>query len=298
MLMTAFGITALLGAGCIKTGGGIKSEEPSVPKASVFEGTDSLEAAKHVNFVVGSIIEMKEKIKDFGTDSSNEINEGVRTIVIERFATGAAADLSWKLVTKIETEDSKLTRSSAVKAKTSVPEPVMVDRTRIGIIRNFELSNSHLSYPPSYWPEKEEAPAFASGGLWLSDDAFAGLSRNRVATLDFGLLHPSLISATTLPSEIQRALDSLKSEMMKIENRIDVYRLDGDKDLAQWPLKVNGYETKVSAIKAHSWFGEIVVLNNPQNPLILKFDLNPAVSGEILKNFAGYEITSLRDVWE
>ncbi|MBU0540221.1 hypothetical protein KKF59_04275 [Patescibacteria group bacterium] len=304
LLLATIGSCAfLLGGGCMKTGGGLKPAEPSGSELSTFDGVDSQEAAKRINFVVGSIIEMKEKVRDFETDSQ-EIKDGVRTLTIERFAPGVVADVSWRLVTQVETEDSKNARAAAEKAKTEVPEPSLVDHILTGIVRNFNLSNSHLLYLPSYWPVKDEAPAFEAGGLWLSDDAFAGLSRNRVATFDFGILHPSLTTATTLPAEIQKTLEALNSEMKKIENRIDVYRLDGEQDLVEWPLSVNGEDTMVSAIKAHTWFGDLVVLNNAQNPLVLKFDLNPGATGEtelfagqnLLKDFVGYEITSIRDV--
>lgn len=306
LFLAAIGLSAfLLGGGCIKTGGGLLPAPPSGPKLSTFDGVDSQTAAKRINFVVGSIIEMKEKVRDFAADPQ-EVKDGVRTLTIERFAPGVIADLSWRLVTKVETEASKNARTAAEKAKTEAPEPSMVDRIVTGIVRNFNLNNSHLLYLPSYWPAKDDAPAFEAGGLWLSDDAFAGLSRNRVATLDFGILHPSITTATTLPAEIQKALEALKTEMMKIENRIDVYRLDGEQDLVEWPLSVNGEEIKVSVIKAHTWFGDLVVLNNAQNPLVLKFDLNPGATGEtelfagqnLLKDFVGYEITSIRDVWE
>jgi hypothetical protein len=69
----------------------------------------------------------------------------------------------------------------------------------------------------------------------------------------------------------------------------------------EYPLTVNGKEIRVKAIRARNWFGEIVVLKNPENPLVLKLSLNPLTYGAAgavaksadLKNVFGYEIAKL-----
>ena len=77
--------------------------------------------------------------------------------------------------------------------------------------------------------------------------------------------------------------------------------MEVDSDQEELSLIVNGKETKVSVIRAHNWYGEMVVLNNPQNPLILRMSFNPltTAAAEImgkekgLKTLFGYEIKSL-----
>ena len=72
--------------------------------------------------------------------------------------------------------------------------------------------------------------------------------------------------------------------------------LAAEAEFIEWPLEVNGRPTVVSAIRARNWFGEIVVLNNRQNPLILKLSLASEEGGDdtaILDELFGYEIKTV-----
>lgn len=306
-LITVIIMTALLGAGCAKRPAA-PPQEPSGPKLSTFDGVSPKEAAERINFTAGTSFEMRQTLFGFGAQLAAKLDqgkrEGTRVIIIERFAPMQTADIHWQLTSKVESDASIKARAEAQRLKKPLPEPVMVDRTAQGDIRGFNLRDAHSLYPPAYWPEKENASAFGTSGIWLSDDVYTALDRNRLGTLTFGMLDRDLRGSIGQSGELKKLYDTLAGQMAKIENRVDVTNLNGEKELAEWELMVNGKKIKVEVIKAKSWFGEIVVLHNRQNPLVLKMTLNPLAAGVTelfsgigtLQSLLGYEITALNDV--
>jgi hypothetical protein len=302
---------AFVAAGCVKRAvPSLPSIVPSEPKKTSWEDMTPTEVTEKLDFIPGSNLEMRQTVFGFGAKLADALagnnKEGVRVVIIERFAPREVVNVSWSLKTKSESQDSKTAREEATKLKKSIPEPEMVDTILTGNVKNFDLKNATMLYVPAFWPMKDEAPSFGSSGIWLPNDVFDSLSKNRVATLDFGLLDQALQGIFGESSEFKNGFANLVKEMKKIENRTDVYKIDGEKDLVDWPIKVNGKNVKVQVIKAKSWFGEIVVLNNSQNPLVLKLTLNPIIAGisglvgdqKSLGSLVGYEVTGLNDVFE
>jgi hypothetical protein len=305
-LLAAAVSLSLLGAGCLSRIT-TPDQKPSGPQASEFENVTPAEASKRINLVHGSVIELRSTFLGFGAKLAaalaGEKKEGTRVIVIDRFAPGELAALEWKLSSKVEAESSIKAREAARKAKQPEPEPIMVDQTVLGRLIAINLKDAHALMLPAYWPEKADGSAQESSAIWLSKDVFDGLSRNRVATLDFGLLEPSFQGVVGTSADFKGTLATLQSQVKSISDRTDVFKLTGDADPIEWKLKVNGQDVTVEALKARTWFGEIVVLNNPQNPLILKATLNPAMASlanvlnlSALQALFGYEVTALNDV--
>lgn len=296
----------LFGAGCFSRITA-PDQKPSGPQAATFENVTPNEASNRIHFVPGSVIEIRSTFLGFGAKLAaalaGEKKEGTRVIVMDRFAPGELAALSWKLSTKVEAESSIKAREEARKQKKQEPEPIMVDQTVLGKLIAIDLKDAHTLMLPAYWPEKEDGSAQETSAIWLSSDVFAGLSRNRVSTLDMGVLDPALQGVVATAADFRETLGKLQGQVKNIEQRTDVFKLEGDAEAAEWTLRVNGQDVKVEVLKARTWFGEIVVLNNSQNPLILKVTLNPASAGignllniGALQALFGYEVTALNDV--
>lgn len=277
---------------------------------SDFKNANAKEATAKINFVPGSYIETRQTFLGFGAKLSSLLagsaKEGTRVIVIERFAPRQIANVNWKLSSKVEAESSIKARAEARRLKKPEPEPVMVDAVSMGKVIGFNLNDSHSLFLPAYWPEKDNASPYDGSGVWLSGDVFDDLSRNRISTLSLGVLDPELQGAIAKVADFRNALSKLQSQVTKVESRIDINKMEGEKEIIEWPLKVNDQDTKVEAIRAKSWLGEIVVLNNSQNPLVLKVTLNPLASGTadlisgvtLLKALLGYEVTAVGGVQE
>lgn len=297
---------ALFGAGCQNVAQ--LPQEITGPKIAAFDNVSAKDATAKIQLVRGSTIETRQTFLGFGAKLAAKLagegKEGTRVISIERFAPREVASFTWRLSTKEEAESSVKARAEAERLKKTVPEPVMVESVVTGNLDGLNLKDAHTLYLPAYWPETDEdVPSLGTSGIWLSGDVFDDLERNRVSTLDFGILDARLQGAVAKVADFRNALSSLEGQKKKIENRVDVFKIDGEKDLVEWPLKVNGKEVKVEVIRAKSWFGEIVVLNNKQNPLVLKTTLNPTAAELVtglgpLKALLGYEVTALDGVQE
>ncbi|MBI4138565.1 hypothetical protein HY479_00235 [Candidatus Uhrbacteria bacterium] len=302
---------ALVGAGCERPQDLVAPPPaPAELKRSTFDGLTAAEATARIHLVRGSVLEMRQTIFGFGAKLgallAGEDKEGTRIVVIDRFAPREVAGVNWRLNTTRETDASVKARADAAKQKKPAPESVYERFVFDGSIEGFNLKDAHTLYLPTFWPDKDSAGAFGTSGLWLSADVFDSLSRNRVGTLDFGLFDPALQGVFAAEDGLGSAIGALKTHVKTIEDRVDVNLLKGEADLVDWPLRVNGEEIKVQAIKARNWFGEIVVLNSEQNPLVLKLTVNPLAAGvtDLLKGIGvlstamGYEVTSLSDVVE
>lgn len=285
------------------------SEQPAGPRLAEFDGLNAADASKNINFVAGSQIEMRQTYLGLGAKLADKLSgdnkEGVRIITIERFAPKKVANLKWKLSRKVETDASIKARQAYENggSKGTAPEVVTEMRTVAGSIENVDLTTTHKLFPPAYWPT-EAIHSRGTSAIWVSDEVFEELTKTKTATVYFGITDQMLFGALKTANQFSDAIDKLKGETTKVEGKTDVDLTQAEAELAEWPLSVNGKDIKVQVIKARNWFGEIVILNNPQNPLILKMTFNPITKGLInliggdgfLQSLLGYEITRLDNV--
>ena len=240
----------------------------------------------------------------------SRLMDGTRTFTITSFIPQVRADGSLETVVERETDGSRRARAEAeairLRASTTgtprvLPEPVIERVVTTGTITGIDLKSSHELYPPAYWKTGENALVLEKSALWLSQDAFLELTRTQKTVLDFGFLQQAATRMLVNISELRTALAKLRQEATSQEKTKDPLLLEVDPDVTSHMIVVNGKEIHVPVVKAHNWFGEVLVLNNPQNPLILKLTFNPltATAAEImgkekgLKTVFGYEIKNL-----
>ncbi len=272
-------------------------QEVTGPKTAVFDNLSPEEATAKINFVPGSFLEVKQTMFQDGSDSLSRISgqsyDVTRDVVIARFAPRNLASVAWQVRGKIESDASIKARQDAERLHKPTPAPEFVDHLQQGSINNFDLNQSHIFMGPSFWPEKADADSYGTSGMWLSGEAYDELDHSRVASLDMGILSPNTREGVATAKDVTSALSALQGEEKKVENHIDMIKLDADKDLIDYPLTVNGKKVTVKAIRAHDWFGEIIVLNNKQNPLVLKMTLTPKT---LLSTYLNYEVTAIGDI--
>ena len=315
-LCVALSLAASMGFGC--RGSAPSTVEVTGPKPAVFENVSPKDAAAKINFTAGNILLIRQGFTGLASSIAAKfgfgVDEGVRTVVIKSFAPSQRADVEWKLTSKVETAASIKARADFEKKKKPVgigeaelkaPEPVYQTREVTGSVLKANLQSAHSLFLPAAWPEGI-TDAYGSGIIWLSSDVYENLVKSKQSTLDLGLFEPSISKTLESVGEFKTALGKLKGQVDQVGDRQDVYLFTADPDLTDWKLKVNGADVTVQVFKAHSWFGEIVVLNNPQNPLVLKVTVNPLSSGILdlvsgksaFKDFLGYEVTELKDIQE
>lgn len=278
LFVSALVCLTLVGWGC-KPPAPKVTEAPGLKPVSLKSLTPA-EAAKKINLIRGNIITLKQKFSSAGVKLAEAYglgSEGQSEIVIRRFAPGFKADIEWKYTTQIGAEK----------------------KTYDGAVVDGNLQSAHDLYLPVYWPRAEKS-ALESSILWLSQDVYENLSKTGVSTFSFGILNKeenAALAASSAKDGFAKSMAKLNGEVNKIIANKDVYLTQAEKDLGEYTLKVNGEEAKVQVIKAKNWFGEMLVLNNPQNPMVLKVTTNDLASSG-LSGFYDYEITELKGLME
>lgn len=275
---------SLTGAGCREKASVLP--DATQPERRRLSDFPAAERARHVNLVRGSVIHIERAFVGFQDEIDLDRDERSQTaIVIDRFAPQHAADLSWRLSVELREKSEDVTKILTAN------------------LDGLNLNESEKHWLPAFWPEVEHASSRGTSGIWISRDRFEGLSRNRVSTWDASLADPTYYGAPGEDPEVNILLQRLADEVARVENRIDVRRVSGDVEPVTVSLHVNGDEVEVRAIRAVTWYGEYLVLDNPQNPLILSFsfqdkneDGSPRFTGaDRLKKLLDYRVTELSD---
>ena len=295
---------ALLGLGCDKAPSFLqqKQDKPTL--------TETVEAAKAVEFIPGDSFTIRQTFMGVGGFLGNlaSFKDGEREVTITRFAPGHAANLDWSLKAVREKADSIKARNEYEaamkdgKATGLPPRPEFEDIVTTGTVKNISLDASHGAFFPNYWSTEPLDLVGEKSGLCLSNDAFQELSRTRHTVLNFGVFDESAQKAAQGIDDVKDAYKALRQQADSEGAKRDLTLLEAEETTSDYTIRVNGEEKVVSVIKAKNWFGEIIVLNNAQNPLILKASLSPLKSGvadiasgtdAFLDKFFGYEITDI-----
>ncbi len=289
LFIALLGTATLIGAGC-GSNPLVKDEIPRTTPVKYEELTPA-ERSRHVNFLPGSIVQMEQEFFGFGTDVDLSVPSGAaarRVIVIDRFAPDHVANLSWSLVAEDGSEDGESTTKS-ISAN----------------ITGFDLDLAHQLRLPSFWPPVENAPSLGSAGIWFSRERFEGLQKSGVSTIDPGLTDVGLQGPYRDIPELRAMLDRLNKEAIRVGERTDVYRVTADETPGTVTMTVNKEEMEVEVLRATNWFGEYIILNNSQNPIVISFRLQDRnedgslrfEGADVLKRFVDYDITALNDVY-
>ncbi|HKY64463.1 MAG TPA: hypothetical protein VJR29_13720 [bacterium] len=131
---------------------------------------------------------------------------------------------------------------------------------------------------PLFWPGGELFMSNSSG-VWLSDQAFSELKKEGKTQYDLGLVdNPLLGPAQGLPI-LEHGLAAYNQGLAtRPERKTQDLQWEVSDDSRDYALKVNGVLVEVEALEAVSPLAKIVVLDNPQNPLVLEVEVAPPSS--------------------
>ena len=279
---------ALMGFGCTGTPQLVENTVPVVVPASVpvnFDGLSPAEAAKKINFVKANVIQIHQSFTNQGDAVARQLGWGpdvTLQVVIRRFAPGYQAEIEWRRHTSIQTG---LATASSTGVET---------REFTGAFTGGALQASHALMLPSTWVDGER-DAFGAGLLWISSDVYENLVKSKMSTLTFGLFDQNAFNTVKGSSLFTDAVTKLKAESQKA-----VYK-DPTLTVADAPtvmsLRVNGKPVNVEVIVAHNWLGDLVILHNPQNPLVLRVTMKQ-LPGMNLGGLFDYEVTDVTGIMQ
>jgi hypothetical protein len=292
-------LAVVFGAGCWKK----EAAAPPADNEDSFASMDAEQAARAVTFKNGSyLVILQTGVAFEGRFYTGDSAKSTRYAELSMFGPGRAAELIWQLEELIETDESMEARAAFKRGEheEGAEEPVRKYGQIItsGKLSAIDLDKSHeLSLPVRWKPEEDKAN---SAAIWASADVFSELSRTRNSTVYLDAID-SASQAVSGDEKLESAISALRDHIRSISDRTDVDFMKVGGDAVDWPLTVNGERVNVRAIKARNWFGEIVVLDNPGNPLILKFEFNPNVEGmeagseemNILRGLLGFEVAEV-----
>ncbi len=280
-------------------------------------GTSSLQgqspSAPAPQLGAGAQVRIAPTVAGFGASLLRRMKDphGIKVVtVIEVREDGRVVEW-WERVRE-ETEESRHRRDElknhppVVGVGEAEPEPPAAEyaeRIRRGRITATGLSASRTMTLPALLPEGDQAVEGTSL-IWLSPVAFRELRSTRETRWSFGLLDSPLLQPVALVGGLRRALDALRKRLETEASAAeleDYRRIEAEPDFSSFELEVDGRRVKVRTIVARNWFGELVILDDENNPLVLKATLNPLSGGALdvfsplgaLKALAGYQVLSI-----
>jgi hypothetical protein len=315
-LFVVLALVALSGAGCDWQSLPFADRFAPASTSTVSFGSTPAEAATAIQFLPGDTFEVRQTVFGFGAFLPDLLGskDGVRMVTVTRFAPMNFANFTWNVTTEKETDASMKARQDyerdleanprGIGDKTAVPPVPQMERvTASGTVMNVSLKTPHNSHLPAYWSPGVTDLMQEKSGIWLSEDAFRELVRTRHTILNLGVFDSEANQAAKNVAELKTALDRLRKQASEDGKFKDLTLLESEPDFIEYPLQVNGRTVNVSAIKAKNWFGEVIILNSIQNPMILKVTMNPlassasdALGGNVafLDKLYGYEVSNIQ----
>lgn len=281
-IVAIVGLLAVFGAGCFSGSRTSTSDPISQDLSASFDGMSPHDVAQNLNFAVGNAIVLRQDFSDASASIASRFGWGssaTTTVVIKRFAPAVAAEVEWSRETMVADKGSKKDK------------PSTMSRVLTGTLTGGVLRDAHDLHLPSLWREGIY-PAFGTSLLWLSQDEFENLDRTNVSTFRFGFFSSNVSTGLAPYPDVLKLLSTLEADSTKPGIK-DVTLTQADAPKVQ-KLRINGKEVDVEVREARNWFGTFVYLNNQQNPLILKVELNKHLVGGKLGSFFDYHVTEIK----
>lgn len=270
----------LFGAGC----------NPFSKTASVASGASSETLTSRLVFTNGDTLDVGQTFFGLGGLPSSlwKGQELERSVTIDSYQPERYASLSWKAETDQETEASAKARTEYEKTIAGrkrgdvYPPPPAVSIETVtarGSVNDIDLQNSQTLSLPAYWTPGIITLAGQRSGIWLSQNAYREMVNATSTSIYFDITTQTAGDLLNSSKEWADAVKRLRNEEVKAAEKKDPARLVRETDKIDWPLTINGQSQTVKAWKAKNAFGELVILANQQNPLILKATVNPVFPG-------------------
>lgn len=291
-LFFVLALTASLGFGCSRAQ---DSGEVALEKLSPEEVNKRMTFKENSNFVID-----QAAFEYQGSLGQGPMGLSMRKVIIEEFS-GEGATFRWSQEMSVETEESIAARQAFEKEhpdETGGPAPVYEVKQNEGAMDSIIFQETHKLYLPVRWQEGRAGDR--SGVLWVSKDVYQELSRTRNSTVYINVIATLLEIAQRHP-ELADAVEAFRKEEAEASQKQDTDLMKVEGDHIDYPIRVDGKDVKVKAIRARNWYGEMIVLDNYDNPLVLKFDFIPPVEGldgatsemNLFKDLLSYEITAV-----
>ncbi len=140
------------------------------------------------------------------------------------------------------------------------------------------IMNSRQMTFPLFWPAGDLYLSNSSG-IWLSDAAFKELREDSKTQWNTGLLENAILGPLQDLHWFEIGLRQLARSFSQDEaGKEGLQRIELEKKNAKFSIKINGVQKDIKVMVVENPLARYVVLNLPQNPLILEASLSPHAS--------------------
>lgn len=234
---------------------------------------------------------------------------GVKTVEVTEVSRDGFM-ISWNQTDRAETDASIKRREAFEKGRPPVgvgekepepPQPEHEDILSKGKMTVVGLDESREMLLPALW-QQGTSTIGENSLIWMSRKAFLELRSTRKASWDAGLMANPPGSLMKLSDAIKDGLVALRKTAEDEAKRSAMSTIEAEPDFGTFTLLLDGQETAVETVEAGNWLARYAILNNAENPLILKATINPISAGAIdilspfgaLTSTLGYEVTAVR----
>lgn len=230
------------------------------------------ELAKSLKLQPGFSFNIQPNIFGFSTQTKSDI--GIKKVKVKEVIPDKIIELSWKI--KNKSNEKIITTTGQLTADI------------------FNQTSGLLL--PVCWP-KGNHKIINNTLIWLSKDSFKKIKQTGQIKWKTGFCENPMAEISRATREVKKSLSGKTSKKQRTSGNF----LIADPIPVKYSININEQPKIVQAILAHTEFIDLVILDNPDNPLILKAMLKPALSGTfdimapfiVLKTFLGYEITDI-----
>jgi hypothetical protein len=290
---------ALLAIALVLVGGYFGRKKPSTAVEAQTASADESATSTLVLRQGSSFLLQQEALAFEGKFDLVEPKQNKRRVTLASFQPGVSANIEWELTQLVLTDEAKAELKAYEDGgkQGEAPKPSYGQIQGGGTLAEIGLKSHDLSLPAE-WDMGNHVDR--SGTFFISGDVYQELARTGYSTVYIGVFDAARM-AVGMDANQNALIEAISDRVKSLDRKMDVNLMKAEKGVADYPVKINGKDSIVKAIKARNWYGEILVLDDPLNPLVLQFTFDPDLEGikaserdvKVLKGLLSYNVTEI-----
>lgn len=290
----------LLGAGCIPDIDlNQKVTDLNPFKTEAVSRTRRLETTRGIGFTHGQTLTIRPTFLGITGTVADVLGEEDGKMEAKLDLSNGSA-FEWVRKDYRETEESMERRALHISEglEGAPPESEFQSRTTEGRLTFKKTEDDRRMLLPLFWDEGDTEVS-KNGILWLPQDAHGRLKQGQKVEWSLGLGISALDTASDILTKFNDTVEQLFGE--DEDEGASPFDLELVTEDGIFAIRIDGKVETVEVLQAKSWFADYIILDNPENPVILKVSVNPVAAGA-LEAFSplgvdskaiGYEITAI-----
>ncbi len=258
-LMVLAAILCAVGLGCAPAVHPVEdlssaSSTAATSSAVNISATPVSDVGSSLRLAAGDVFEIRQTLPGGGIFSHDVVApiRGTRLVTLTDFSPTSHVTLSWS----------------------ALGDDLQHPATASGNVDQVNVLNSHEVLLPLLWTSASQAWTRSTSGIWLSSDVFQEFTHTHQASIDLGFSDPRVQEVLAAWPQGEASLQHIRALADAASNhQVDVSSWTVDGKAHRATVEVNGKSEQLSVLEAHSWFGDMTILDDAANPLIIRLTL-------------------------